>query len=44
VHFGLGDRRSAESIVIRWPSATVQSLTDVAGDRIIKVREPLSNK
>jgi enediyne biosynthesis protein E4 len=44
VHFGLGDRRSAESIVIRWPAGTVQSLTDVAGDRIVKVREPLSNK
>jgi len=44
VHFGLGGSKTAESIVIRWPAGTVQSLTDIAGDRIVKVREPLSRK
>lgn len=44
VHFGLGSSKRAESIVIRWPAGTVQSLTDVAGDRIVRVREPLSSK
>jgi enediyne biosynthesis protein E4 len=42
VHFGLGESKSAESIVIRWPAGTVQSLADVAGDRVVKIREPLS--
>lgn len=44
VHFGLGDSNTAQSVVIRWPAGTVQSLTDVAGDRIVKIREPLSSR
>ena len=39
LHFGLGRRPAAESIVIRWPSGTVQSLTDVKGDRVVRIRE-----
>ena len=44
VHFGLGDSKTAQSVVIRWPAGTVQSLTDVSGDRIVKIREPLSSR
>ena len=39
LHFGLGGTNRAQSIVVRWPSGTVQSLSDVAGDRVVKVRE-----
>jgi len=40
VHFGLGSEKMASSIEIRWPSGAVQTLTNVAADRILKVVEP----
>jgi hypothetical protein len=40
VHFGLGEATSATEIEILWPSGTRQVLRDVAGDRIVAVREP----
>jgi hypothetical protein len=40
VHFGLGKDRAAERIEIRWPGGTTQTLRDVAGDRIVHVKEP----
>ena len=40
VHFGLGADRRAERIEIHWPSGVVQTLEEVAGDRILKVTEP----
>jgi hypothetical protein len=40
VHFGLGANPSADLIEIHWPSGIVQQLRDVAGDRIISVKEP----
>ena len=40
VHFGLGPDTKAESIEIRWPCGVVQTLQDVAADRVIKVKEP----
>jgi hypothetical protein len=39
LHFGLGSSAAAESIVIRWPSGTVQSLTGVKGDQVVQIRE-----
>ncbi len=39
-HFGLGASKSADLVEIRWPSGIVQELKDVAGDRIMKAREP----
>ncbi len=39
LHFGLADSTTADSIVIRWPSGTVQTLANVKGDRVVKVRE-----
>ena len=39
VHFGLGTAGKVEKIEIRWPSGTVQTLNDVAGDQILKVKE-----
>jgi hypothetical protein len=39
VHFGLGADSAAESVEIRWPSGVVQTLRNVAGDRVVKVKE-----
>lgn len=40
VHFGLGPDPSASSVEIRWPSGTIQTLKDVAADRVVRVVEP----
>ena len=39
-NFGLGDATVAEIVRIEWPSGTVQELTDVPADQILKVVEP----
>ncbi len=39
VHFGLGPDTRAESVEIRWPSGTVQTVHNIAADRIFSVRE-----
>ena len=43
-HFGLGSDSVARSIEIRWPSGIRQTLTDVAGDRIVKIDEPSASQ
>lgn len=40
VHFGLGSENRAATIEITWPSGVVQSLKDVAADRLLRVEEP----
>ena len=40
VHFGLGDDPSADAIEIHWPSGMVQTLHQVAGDRLLTITEP----
>jgi hypothetical protein len=40
VHFGLGAVKVADEIEILWPSGKRQVLKDVAGDRIVSVKEP----
>src|ERR1022692_893918 len=42
VHFGLGQAPIVQRIQIKWPSGTVQTLTDVLVDQILKVTEPRS--
>ena len=39
VHFGLGSATSASLVEIHWPSGIVQSLKDVAADRVVKIKE-----
>ena len=39
VHFGLGEEKHAEVIEIRWPSGIVQTVRNVAADRVITVKE-----
>jgi enediyne biosynthesis protein E4 len=40
VHFGLGSSPSADLVEIHWPSGIVQTFHDVAGDRVVMVKEP----
>ena len=40
VHFGLGDGKAIRSVEVRWPSGTVQLVSDVAADRVLAVVEP----
>jgi hypothetical protein len=40
VHFGLGTTAEADRIEIRWPSGRLQTLTGIAGDRVLEVVEP----
>jgi hypothetical protein len=40
VHFGLGQSAKADLVEIRWPSGTLQTLQNVAGDKLIKIKEP----
>jgi len=39
VHFGLGSNATADSVEIHWPSGIVQTMKDVAGDRVVAVKE-----
>ena len=40
VHFGLGAEKAIRELEIRWPSGTVQRLTDVVPDHVLVVEEP----
>ena len=40
LHFGLGKSLLAKKVTVRWPSGQVQQLTNVAGDRVMLVKEP----
>jgi enediyne biosynthesis protein E4 len=40
VHFGLGSNPSVDLVEIHWPSGVVQQLKQVAGDRVVMVKEP----
>jgi enediyne biosynthesis protein E4 len=40
IHFGLGRNPQMEKAVIRWPSGTVQTLSDLAPNRLYPVKEP----
>jgi enediyne biosynthesis protein E4 len=39
VHFGLGDADVVDRLTIRWPSGTVQELTNLAADRHVMIDE-----
>lgn len=40
VHFGLEGQKTAERVVIEWPSGMVQELKDVAANQTVEVTEP----
>lgn len=39
-HFGLGSHGRVDRLEIRWPSGTVQVLTNLVSDQILNVKEP----
>jgi hypothetical protein len=39
IHFGLGPNKVVDKITVHWPSGLVQHVTNIAGDRIIKIKE-----
>jgi len=39
IHFGLGQRKSIESLEITWPSGSVDTLANVGIDQIVTVKE-----
>ncbi len=39
VHFGPGANAAADTVEIHWPSGIVQQMHDVAGDRVVVVKE-----
>jgi hypothetical protein len=39
VHFGLGSSERVKTLEIRWPSGQVDTINDVAGNRLVQVRE-----
>ncbi len=41
LHFGLGSETLIKSIEIQWPRGTVQQLTNIRADQILKIEEPV---
>ena len=39
VHFGTGAAKMLDTVEVRWPSGTVQTLRDVPADQVLTVRE-----
>lgn len=39
VHFGLGSAATVQTLTIRWPGGHVDTYKNIAGDRILTVRE-----
>jgi hypothetical protein len=39
LHFGMGARRKADLIEIRWPSGQTETLKDVAVNQVVKIKE-----
>jgi hypothetical protein len=39
LHFGLGTNGRADTVTVRWPSGTVQQLTGVEANRIVRIHE-----
>jgi hypothetical protein len=40
LHYGLGDGKSVDRVIIRWPSGRVQTIERPAIDRLHKVTAP----
>jgi hypothetical protein len=39
VHFGLGAADRADTIEVRWPDGRLQTVRDVRGGRVVRIRE-----
>jgi hypothetical protein len=43
LHFGLAKQTQIEKILVYWPSGTIQELSKVAADQIVRIKEPLKS-
>jgi hypothetical protein len=41
LHFGLGKATKADTVEVRWPNGLVQRFENVAGNRLVKIRESI---
>jgi hypothetical protein len=39
LHFGLGAATGAEKVEVTWPNGRTQTLTNVAGGRVVTIKE-----
>ena len=39
LHFGLGEAAKADLVEVRWPNGKMESIREVAGDRLVYIRE-----
>ncbi len=39
VHFGLGDEKEVDSVIITWPDGGIEVLTDVVADQVLTVKK-----
>ncbi len=44
LHFGLGSKNRVARVDVRWPCGKLQSVKDVAVDRVILIKETVGNK
>jgi hypothetical protein len=40
VHFGTGRQKELETVIVKWPSGTIQTLRHVPTNQVLRVREP----
>jgi len=40
LHFGLGSEKQADSLEVRWPDGSITRMENVAGNRLLKIRQP----
>jgi hypothetical protein len=39
LHFGLGGQRTVDRIDVRWPAGGVETMTNVTGQRLVRIKE-----
>ena len=44
VHFGLGAATRADRVEVRWPSGSVQTMTDISAKQVITIVEPTARR
>ena len=43
LHFGLAKQKQVDKISVHWPSGTVQELSGVKADQVLRIKEPAAN-
>ena len=40
LHFGLGEGKRIDEVIVRWPSGVIQNLQNVEADKVLTITEP----